>query len=273
MRNDISYFVFDTETVADPYLVAHLKYPDEKLEPQEAVLRWQEELQQKTGNNFIPYTFQIPTAVSIAKITEEYELLDIISLGESEFTPAEITERFWRGWEKYGRPTFVSFYGRAFDIPLLELAAFRYGLSLPGWFSPLGKTYDQPRNRYNQHSHIDLHEILTNFGATRFTGGLDLAANLIGKPGKTDFSGALVQELHLKNRFQEIEDACRCNTLDTYFVFLRTRVLMGLLTLQEEQKLVEKTKLWLETESAEVPVYAAYIKNWGDWQNPWIPKE
>jgi len=269
MKTDIYYFIFDTETVADPALVAHLKYPEEKLPPDEAVAKWRGELMAETGKDFIPYTFQVPTAVAIAKVTEKYELKDIISLGETQFTPAEITERFWRGWEAYGRPAFVTFNGRGFDIPLMELAAFRYGISLPGWFSPVAKTYDQPRNRFNQHSHLDLCEILTNFGATRFSGGLNLAANLIGKPGKMGVQGHMVQDMHLEKRFQEIEDYCRCDVLDTYFVFLRTRVLMGLLTLEREQELVARTKAWLEEHGEESAGYRIYLENWGEWVNPW----
>ncbi|MGW8257320.1 MAG: hypothetical protein ACWGMZ_07550, partial [Thermoguttaceae bacterium] len=39
---------------------------------------------------------------------------------------------------KYRRPTLVSFNGRGFDLPLLELAAFRFGISVPGWFQDTG---------------------------------------------------------------------------------------------------------------------------------------
>jgi hypothetical protein len=57
--------------------------------------------------------------------------------------------------------------------------------------------------------------------------------------------------------------------LDTYFVFLRTRVLMGLLTLAQEQELVERTKAWLEENVGESAAYGMYLENWGEWRNPW----
>ena len=66
---------------------------------------------------------------------------------------------------------------------------FAYGISVPGWFDVQSKGYQQRRNRYNTESHLDLHDLLTNFGATRFNGGLNLAANLLGKPGKMDVQG------------------------------------------------------------------------------------
>ena len=143
-----------------------------------------------------------------------------------------MTQHFWLGWEKYGQPTLVSFNGRTFDIPLLELAAFRYGISLPRWFRFREKSYDQPRHRYNFSGHFDLHEVLTNFGASRFNGGLNLAANLIGKPGKIDVQGCMVQDMFDQGKLKEIDHYCRCDVLDTYFVFLRTLVLLGELDYQ-----------------------------------------
>ena len=76
-------------------------------------------------------------------------------------------------------------------------------------------------------AHLDLQELLTNFGSTRFNGGLNLAANLLGKPGKMDVQGHMVQDMYEAGKLAEINDYCRCDVLDTYFVFLRSRVLVG----------------------------------------------
>ena len=180
-----------------------------------------------------------------------------------------MTDRFWRGWEKYRRPTLVSFNGRTFDIPLLELSAFRYGISVPGWFNVNAKSFEQFRNRFNLDAHIDLQELLTNFGSSRFTGGLSLAANLIGKPGKMQVQGHMVQDMYDAGRIAEINDYCRCDVLDTYFVFLRTRVLFGDISLKHEQELIAETKTWLQAHCTGMAAYETYLKHWGDWLNPW----
>ena len=269
----IRYLVFDIESVADASLVAQLRYPSESIEPQEAVRRYRDELMEKYESDFIPYTFQIPISVAVAKVSGRFELVDLVVLDSPEFRPHVIAENFWRGWESYRRPTLVSFNGRGFDIPLLELAAFRYGLQVPGWFDLKSKTYDQPRNRYNTQAHIDLCDLLTNFGATRFTGGLNLAANLLGKPGKMDVQGDMVQDMYEAGRLAEINDYCRCDVLDTYFVFLRSRVLSGELTLETEQRLIAQAKQWIDERSDSVKAYADYLAHWGDWTNPWEPVE
>ena len=266
---DVRYLVFDVESVADPELVAKLRYPDEAVEPAQAVRRYRDELMEKYESDFIPYTYQVPVSVAAAKLAGDYRLIDLVVLDEPQFRPHVITDYFWRGWEKYRRPTLVSFNGRSFDVPLLELAAFRYGLSVPGWFQLGGKSFEQPRNRFNQRSHIDLCELLTNFGSTRFTGGLNLAANLLGKPGKMGTQGNMVQDMFDAGKLAEINDYCRCDVLDTYFVFLRTRVLVGQLSLDQEQAIVAQTKNWLQEQSDATPAYGLYLEKWGDWKNPW----
>jgi 3'-5' exonuclease len=265
----VRYLVFDVESVADGELVSRLHYPGKSLDPREAVRRYRDELMEKYESDFVPYTFQVPISVAIAKVAADYSLVDLVVLDEPEYRPHVITEHFWRGWEKYRRPTLVSFNGRNFDVPLLELAAFRYGLNLSGWFSLSAKSYDQPRSRYNVQSHIDLCEMLTNFGSTRFAGGLNLAANLLGKPGKMDVQGDMVQDMYDAGRYAEINGYCRCDVLDTYFVFLRTRVMAGQLTLENEQHLVGLVKTWIEQRADQVAAYRQYLEHWGDWPNPW----
>jgi hypothetical protein len=271
--SNVRYFVFDIESVADGALVSRLRYPGEDLEPREAVNRYRAELMEENGTDFIPYTYQVPVSVAIGKVTKDYRLSDLVVLDEPEFRPHVITENFWRGWDRYGRPTLVSFNGRAFDIPLMELAAFRYGISVPAWFDTSQRNWDQPRNRYNTSSHFDLHELLVNFGATRFSGGLNLAANLLGKPGKINIKGDMVQDLFDDGQLAEINDYCRCDVLDTYFVFLRSMVLVGKLALDQEQQLIAETKQWLTDRADDCKAYLIYLENWGDWNNPWTEAE
>ena len=273
MSNRIRYLVFDVESVADAPLVAKLRYSGESLEPADAVRRYRDELMEKYQNDFIPYTFQLPISVVAGKVTADFRLEDVVVLDEPRYRPHVITENFWRGWEKYHRPTLVSFNGRGFDLPLLELAAFRYGVSVPGWFQEKSRSFDQPRYRYNTTAHVDLCDLMTNFGATRFTGGLNLAANILGKPGKMDIEGNMVQDMYDAGRLAEINDYCRCDVLDTYFVFLRTRVLLGQLALEAEQKLISQTKQWLESRAESSPAYRSYLDHWGDWPSPWVEGE
>lgn len=266
---DVKFLVFDVESVADGQLVAKIRFPGESLDPQQAVQKYRDELMARHETDFIPYSYQFPVSVVVAKVSSDFRLQDLVALDEPHYRAHVLTENFWRGWEAYQRPTLVSFNGRGFDIPLLELAAFRFGVSLPGWMGSKGPNYQQPRYRYNPESHLDLCDVLTNYGATRFSGGLNLAASVLGKPGKMDVQGHMVQDLYDAGKLAEINDYCRCDVLDTYFVFLRTMVVWGQLSLEREQELIAETKQWLTERVEKFPVYGVYLNRWGDWRNPW----
>lgn len=268
-NNAVKYLVFDIESVADGQLISKIRYPGESLAPAAAIRKFRDELMEKHDTDFIPYTFQYPISIVVGKVGADLKLIDLVALDEPHYRPHVLTANFWKGWEAYQRPTLVSFNGRTFDVPLLELAAFRFGIPLPRWMEVKGPSYQQPRNRYNAESHLDLYDLLTNYGATRFQGGLNLAASVLGKPGKMDVQGYMVQDLFDEGKIVEINDYCRCDVLDTYFVFLRSMVLLGQLSLEREHELVSDTKEWLEARTSQSPAYRSYLERWGDWKNPW----
>ncbi len=269
MTQDVRYLLFDVESVADGDLIAKTRYPSETLTAAEAVARFRQDLLLSSGRDFIPYTFHVPVAVVVAKVRADFTLAEIVSLDHPEHRPHVITKHFWTGWEAYKSPTWVTFNGRGFDLPLMEHAAFRYAVSVPRWFNLGDRSYDQKRNRYNLDAHIDVQEVLTNFGATWFRGGLNLAATLLGKPGKMDVQGDMVYDMYCRGQIAEIAEYCRCDVLDTYFVFLRTMLLMGKLDLEQEQERVAAAKDLLESQAEEHPAYRQYLTQWGDWTNPW----
>ncbi len=136
----------------------------------------------------------------------------------------------------------------------MELAAFRYGFPARDYFA-------RGRNRFN--GDLDLMDWLTNYGASRgFAGGLDLLAKMLGKPGKMDMTGDQVYEMYRAGRYQEINDYCLFDTLDTYFVFLRTRVMLGEITLEEEKALTHRARVWLTHKALEVPALRQYLEHW-----------
>lgn len=260
--SQISYLVFDIETVGDGDLIQRVKFPDSDLSPAEAVETFQAELLEQTGRDVLPPTFTLPVAVAVAKVAADFQLIDLTVLDAPEYRPEQITQRFWQGWSHYDRPCFVTFNGRGYDLPVMELAAFRYGLSLPSWFNVESRTYEQARNRYNISRHIDLCDLFSNFGAVRLNGGLNLMANLIDKPGKSGIDGSQVQQMYFDGQLEAINDYCRCDVLDTYFVFLRSRVLLGQLSIDDEQELVRLTRTMLEEQADDHPAYRHYLQFW-----------
>ena len=265
-NEDVKYLVFDVESIPDAKLIKIVKYPEEDLDEQSAVGKFKEEILGISNgvSDFIPVTFQYPVTICIAKVGEDYSLLDIVSLDQPAFRTSEMVRLFWHGIENlYGHTTLVTFNGRGFDIPILELMAFRYGYSIKKHF----KDKSGSRNRYSA-KHIDLQELLSNYNAIRMTGGLNLLAKILGKPGKMSAKGDMVYEMYLGGEIQKINDYCIHDVLDTYFVFLKTRVLQGDINTAREQDLVQRAKFFIYNNMERIPALKEYFDNWGDWE-PW----
>lgn len=266
-QSETAHLVFDIESVPDGLLLSRTKYRDAKLAPEEAVARAQAEAREQspTGSDFLPVSFQVPVAVCVARVAADFRFLALQCLDEQQWRPEEITKRFWKGLDHYRRAKLISFNGRSFDMPLMELAAFRYGVAAPLHFKG---DRTSARNRYGE-QHLDLYDFLTNYGACRLAGGLNLLSKLLGKPGKWDTTGDQVYELWRQGQQALINAYCSYDVIDTYFVFLRTRVLTGELTLEREQEIVQEAKAWLIQETTRQPHLQRYLDNWGDWK-PWM---
>ena len=112
------------------------------------------------------------------------------------------------------------------------------------------------------------------------SGGLNLCAQLLGKPGKMDTKGFMVQDLWERGERERIDDYCMCDALDTYFVFLRTRVLAGVIALERERELVERARAWIERAAADgnlaLVEYLNRFEFWrvvGDEDDPFVQRQ
>jgi len=252
-----AFLILDTESIPDGHLIGKVKYPGENVSAEEAVQRAQVEARElsQNGSDFLPVTFQYPVSICVLRVAKDFTIQALSALDAPEYRPEQMVRDFWRGVTHY-KAKLVTFNGRGFDLPLLELAAFRFGCSARDHF------YNS-RNRYNG-NHIDLFDWMSNYGACRLTGGLNLLAKLVGKPGKMAIAGDQVYAMHKAGQLREINDYCMCDTLDTYFVFLRTRVMVGELTLELEKVLTHRARSWIAAKAEENPVLRQYLDNWDD---------
>jgi 3'-5' exonuclease len=259
------YLVFDCESIPDGRLLNIVKYPTETLTPEEAVARAQAEARANSGgSDFLPVTFQLPVAVALLRVGADFSLQAIVCLDEPLYRPRSIVEQFWAGLVYYhqhfdGQVKMVTFNGRGFDLPLMEMAAYRYGLSVP-------ELLNDHRERYADW-HLDLMDWMSNYGAIRLSGGLNLLSKLLGKPGKMEVTGKKVYRMWVQGEIKGINEYCLCDTLDTYFVFLRTRVMAGALSLHGEQALIQRAKDWLRGQAASFPDLAEYESHGGNGQS------
>lgn len=268
--NRIAYLVLDIETIPDEGLIRKVKYPGETFEDAEgACNKLRAELLEKSQgrSDFIPTTLQLPVSLAYAALNDRFEIVHLGTLDRPHFRPHKIAEQFWALWNKH-KPTVVTFNGKGFDIPLLELCAFRYGISAPAWFQYSGPLSAQPRYKFNLERHFDLMDFIGNFGAMQLNGGLHLCATLLSKPGKMDTKGSMVADLWQAGEKIRIDDYCLCDVMDTYFVFLRAMVLLGKLSIEQEHQMVLDAKQRLAQESEQYTGLEEYMEKFALWQRP-----
>lgn len=95
------------------------------------------------------------------------------------------------------KPVLVTYNGRGFDIPLLFLKSIKYNLKFYNYLN-YQKRYDN--------DHIDLCDILSNFGAVKSMKLNDILRYL-NLPTKTG-DGSKVQEMYQEGLIDEIDSYC-----------------------------------------------------------------
>ena len=220
------YAIFDIETRIDKALVRSTMFRGEDLDENEAYARMRQRLLEDTGNDFFPVSFHVPVSIAVGNV-EDWTLTGVDTLGAEKYSEEAIVQAFWQRLERFNG-TLVSFNGRTFDLPVMELQALRYACPAPSYFNtPRGH-----RSRYSD-VHYDLYDFLSNYGAYRIRGGFDLLAKLAGLPGKTGVDGSKVQEMWEAGQLDAIHRYCRHDVIQTYFLFLRVELMRGRLTREQ----------------------------------------
>jgi hypothetical protein len=217
----VPFAVVDIETRIDKALVRTVLHRHGVLTDEEAYERTRAQLAaQAAGGDFFPLAFHVPVSIVIGDVDAARVLTDVHVLGADAYGEEAIVREFWERLERF-RGTLVSFNGRRFDLPVLELAALRHGCRIPRYFE------GGYRHRWADEAHYDLYDFLTNRGAYGVRGGFHLLARLIGLPGKGEVDGAGVQALWEAGRLPDIHAYCRRDVIQTYFLFLRLELMRG----------------------------------------------
>jgi hypothetical protein len=220
------YTIVDIETRIDKDLVRAIYFPHADVSEEDAYTQVRERLRQEQGNDFFPLSFHIPISIAVGQVNDERVLTAVETVNEDDYSEEAIVRTFWQRLERFSG-ALVTFNGRSFDLPVLELHALKYGCQAHRYFS--GKA----RNRYAEEGHFDLYDFLTNYGVHRLRGGFNLLAKMIGLPGKTEIDGSMVQQLWQEQRLGDIHRYCRHDVIQTYFLFLRVELMRGRMTTEQ----------------------------------------
>jgi hypothetical protein len=122
------------------------------------------------------------------------------------------------------RPIVVTFNGAAFDMRVLRMRAFRHGIA---------------------HPVIAMHhDVMAKFDAGPI--GLDIAARMIGLPGKLGIDGSQVEAYVNSDQIEIVHTHCLSDVVQTACVYLRHRVSLRTLSPDAFRGTVENLLRYLE---------------------------
>jgi predicted PolB exonuclease-like 3'-5' exonuclease len=245
-----NYLIFDIETRADKDLVKQVYDPENTLTLDQAYDHARDTLLERSGqqSDFFPIPFHIPIAIATLHADENHRIRSLGCMGADRYAEADLIARFWQIFES--AETLVTFNGRGFDLPVLEMRALKYGIPLPRYFATGSSRSTYRGSRYSDAYHFDLCDFLSNFGAVYRRGSLDMLAKLIGLPGKYSIAGEDVEYLFRQGRQKEINQYCITDVLQTYFLFLRVELLRGKIDSSGYQATVAAAREYLEQRSS-----------------------
>lgn len=198
-----SYLVLDIETVPDTSLWGNTDTPLGRERP------------------FPPtYAHQV-VVVGCMWLDHEYRVRRLGVVGDSP-DEATILQALSDFIDK-NRPSLVTFNGRTFDLPVLALRSLRCGVPMGWYYQERGLRY-----RYSEEGHIDLCDWLADHGAAK-SSSLDALARLIGLPGKLGVDGSQIEGLYRSGQVELIRNYCLSDVAQTALLFLRFRLLQGVL--------------------------------------------
>lgn len=226
-----SFLVLDIETVPDPDLV------------------WDAAV-----GGFPPAPFHQVVALGVLWLDGSYELQKLGAFGGEEDAPPDESKVLEEFADFIGKrhPTMVTFNGRRFDLPVLANRMLKHGVQFPAYYAGRSGGPDY-RYRFSDEGHMDLADVLTDYGASRMP-SLTALAQLVGMPGKMDVDGSKVQSMFEHGRYTEIREYCLHDVVQTTFVFLRTELLRGRLTQDEYRTRAQSLWTALEQDPRVLPV-------------------
>jgi 3'-5' exonuclease len=220
--------IIDIETAINEELVREVIFEGQDISLDDAYNQYKQQLLEKSGSDFMPVIFHYPITVGYAHLGGNYKIrkFGVLPRGDEGVT------KFWEAVNKGFR--IVSWNGRSFDMPVMEMAAFRLGIPTPDYYNAkFGARY-----RYSEDGHYDLYDFVTNNGAVVYRGGLNAISKMIGLTGKIGtVRGNEVHDAYKAGRIDEIDQYCLGDVMITTALYYHVEYMRGRLNQDEYQAL------------------------------------
>lgn len=213
------FVALDIETIPDEGLVSAVDgEPSRPYQEQLSRLLAARRAQSGGRSDFLPLPYHRPVAACWIEAEEIGAQVRIVDLGRWTDEGRDEAAFLATTWERLAGRALVTFHGSGFDLPVLELRALKLGVPAPSQ-TAAGRVPER---------HVDLYDVLSRGGSA--PAPLDLYAKLVGLPGKEGTAGKDVQGLYARGARDRIAAYCMTDVVQTWLLFLRSRLLDGTLT-------------------------------------------
>lgn len=248
---NFSTLVFDIETIPDRAVLPQSQPPDPAATA-DAVL---DSSYQKPP---LKPALQQVVAIAAAWIAPNGALRRLTALGEPTWSESELIREMFRIIIE-GHPRLVGWNTSGFDLPVLVYRAMVHHIAAPEFYQ-FGEPYQGYRRRFDEHSHIDLMDLLSFYGAsTRLK--LDEMARVLGLPGKLGIDGSQVFSFYQEHRIAEIRTYCETDVLTTALIWARYAEHRGWWDATQFTTFEQSVAAWLD----------AHTEGWQAFKAAWRP--
>lgn len=178
-------------------------------------------------------------------------------------------ERLLRGfWQLFSDGDFrlVSWNGRRFDMPVLILRAFLYGIPASAYFLR-GDRWSGYTRRYAPEYHSDVADLLSLYGgATPMA--LDEMARAMGLPGKGEDHGSMVEALAAAGEIDRVRSYCETDVLNTLGLYYRWSLMSGASTAEDHDASMAGLADYLARERVARPHLGVFLDRWASSSRP-----
>ncbi|MDX8395252.1 MAG: hypothetical protein R8K22_02425, partial [Mariprofundaceae bacterium] len=132
----------------------------------------------------------------------------------------------------------------------------------PRWFSE-GDKWNNYDARYSKKFHIDLLEVLSDYGASARCSMHEVASSF-GIPGKLDTAGNDVRGMFENGEIEAIRNYCETDVCTTALLFLRWQLFNGSLSEGAHARAVLGLRHYLESEAEARPHLGEFLTAWAE---------
>jgi len=259
--------VFDVQTVPDAEAARQLLGHPELSDVQVRDALSDYFLEKSGGKHDFPRApFHQVVAISYAHLLcerdehgEQWMLKRIASGGTTESSEKELLEAFFHLIETRS-PRLVSFNGRNFALPVLKYRAMKHGLSCPRWFAT-GDRWNNYESRYSSVYHVDLLEVLSDYGAS-VRCSMDEITAALGIPAKLERIDGDTRTLFESKSVSSIRNYGETDVCSLLLIFLRWQLFQGTLNQAAYAHLLESMRNYLRAESDEKEHFGQFLMMW-----------